>query len=43
MSKHSTLQENQSYTFSYYFDLPYDTEDILAQPRGGLRPYFFVS
>ena len=31
MSKHSILQENQSYTFRSYFELPYETEDILAE------------
>ncbi len=25
------LQENQSYTFSSYFDLPYETDDILRE------------
>lgn len=31
MSKHSILQDNQSYTFRSYFELPYETEDILAE------------
>ncbi len=31
MSKLKILQENQSYTFHSYFDLPYETEDILKE------------
>ncbi len=31
MSKHSLLQENKSYTFRSYFELPYETDDILAE------------
>ncbi|MDJ0515977.1 MAG: hypothetical protein QNJ74_06810 [Trichodesmium sp. MO_231.B1] len=31
MSKHSILQENKSYTFRSYFELSYETEDILAE------------
>ena len=31
MSKHSILQENKSYTFRSYFELPYETDDILAE------------
>jgi hypothetical protein len=31
MSKPKILQEGQSYTFRSYFELPYETEDILAE------------
>ena len=31
MSKRSILQENKSYTFASYFELPYETDDILAE------------
>lgn len=31
MSKFKILQENQSYTFHSYFELPYETEDILQE------------
>ena len=31
MSKLKILQENQSYTFHSYFDLPYETDDILEE------------
>ena len=31
MSRPQILQENQSYTFRSYFELPYDTDDILAE------------
>lgn len=31
MSKLKILEENQSYTFHSYFDLPYETEDILRE------------
>lgn len=31
MSKLKILEENQSYTFHSYFDLPYETEDILQE------------
>ncbi len=31
MSRVSILQENQSYTFRSYFELAYETEDILAE------------
>jgi hypothetical protein len=31
MSKLKILQENQSYTFRSYFELPYEAEDILAE------------
>ena len=31
MSKLKILQEDQSYTFHSYFDLPYETEDILRE------------
>ncbi|NEP79985.1 MAG: hypothetical protein F6K39_18545 [Okeania sp. SIO3B3] len=31
MSKHSILQENKSYTFRSYFELSYETDDILAE------------
>jgi hypothetical protein len=31
MSKIKILQENQSYTFRSYFDLPYEADDILAE------------
>ena len=31
MSKPKILQEGQSYTFCSYFELPYETEDILAE------------
>ncbi|MCC5670196.1 hypothetical protein LC653_42005 [Nostoc sp. CHAB 5784] len=31
MSKPKILQEGQSYTFPSYFELPYETEDILAE------------
>lgn len=31
MSKFKILQEDQSYTFHSYFDLPYETEDILQE------------
>jgi len=31
MSKHSILQDNKSYTFRSYFELPYETDDILAE------------
>ena len=31
MAKIKILQEDQSYTFRYYFELPYETDDILAE------------
>jgi hypothetical protein len=31
MSRPQILQENQSYSFRSYFELPYDTDDILAE------------
>ncbi|GAA6621439.1 hypothetical protein [Scytonema sp. NUACC26] len=31
MSKPKILQEGTSYTFRSYFELPYETEDILAE------------
>ncbi|MBC6473622.1 MAG: hypothetical protein GDA48_13050 [Hormoscilla sp. GM102CHS1] len=31
MSRPKILQENQSYSFRSYFELPYDTDDILAE------------
>lgn len=31
MSKPKILQEGQTYTFRSYFELPYETEDILAE------------
>jgi hypothetical protein len=31
MPKIKILQEDQSYTFSSYFDLPYETDDILRE------------
>ncbi|MDE5092846.1 MAG: hypothetical protein O4804_00880, partial [Trichodesmium sp. St11_bin5] len=31
MSQHSILQENKSYTFGSYVELPDETEDILAE------------
>ncbi|MGK7921553.1 MAG: hypothetical protein AB4080_16255 [Trichodesmium sp.] len=31
MSKRSILKENKSYTFCSYFELSYETDDILAE------------
>jgi hypothetical protein len=31
MSKRKILQEDQSYTFRSYFELPYEADDILAE------------
>ncbi len=31
MSKPKILQEGESYTFGSYFELAYETEDILAE------------
>lgn len=31
MSKFKILEDNQSYTFHSYFELPYETEDILEE------------
>jgi len=31
MAKNKILQEDQSYTFRSYFELPYEADDILAE------------
>ncbi|MEM9904774.1 MAG: hypothetical protein AAF921_07105 [Cyanobacteria bacterium P01_D01_bin.44] len=36
MSRPKILQEGQSYTFRSYFEMPYETDDILAEFGYGL-------